>query len=103
MRKQAVSLPMGALACFLSVELVFLAANILKIPDGGWFPLVAGMFVFVLMTTWKRGRQLFGQASVNHGARRRAMKHSGMRWLLGRKRSQGAGIKALLTRPAHRF
>nr|Q47IT9.1 RecName: Full=Probable potassium transport system protein Kup 1 [Dechloromonas aromatica RCB] len=45
-------------ACFLSVELVFLAANILKIPDGGWFPLVAGMGVFVLMTTWKRGRQL---------------------------------------------
>ncbi|MDP3638898.1 MAG: KUP/HAK/KT family potassium transporter, partial [Azonexus sp.] len=30
-------------ACFLSVELIFLAANILKIPDGGWFPLVAGL------------------------------------------------------------
>ena len=45
-------------SCFLSVELVFLAANILKIPDGGWFPLVAGMVVFILMTTWKRGRQL---------------------------------------------
>ena len=45
-------------ACFLVVELIFLAANILKIPDGGWFPLVAGVFVFVLMTTWKRGRQL---------------------------------------------
>lgn len=45
-------------ACFLSVELVFLAANVLKIPDGGWFPLVAGVGVFVLMTTWKRGRQL---------------------------------------------
>ncbi|PKO92020.1 MAG: potassium transporter Kup [Betaproteobacteria bacterium HGW-Betaproteobacteria-10] len=45
-------------ACFLSVELVFLAANILKIPDGGWFPLVAGLGVFVLMTTWKRGREL---------------------------------------------
>ncbi|HJW25616.1 MAG TPA: potassium transporter Kup [Rhodocyclaceae bacterium] len=45
-------------ACFLAVELVFLAANILKIPDGGWFPLVAGMVVFILMTTWKRGRQL---------------------------------------------
>ena len=44
--------------CFLSVELVFLAANILKIPDGGWFPLVAGMGTFILMTTWKRGRQL---------------------------------------------
>ncbi len=45
-------------SCFLAVELVFLAANILKIPDGGWFPLVAGMGVFILMTTWKRGRQL---------------------------------------------
>jgi KUP system potassium uptake protein len=30
-------------ACFLAVELVFLFANVLKIPDGGWFPLVAGM------------------------------------------------------------
>ena len=45
-------------SCFLAVELVFLTANILKIPDGGWFPLVAGMGVFILMTTWKRGRQL---------------------------------------------
>jgi KUP system potassium uptake protein len=48
-------------ACFLSVELVFLAANILKIPDGGWFPLVAGLGVFVLMTTWKRGRELLAE------------------------------------------
>ena len=46
---------------FLSVELVFLAANILKIPDGGWFPLVAGVGVFILMTTWKRGRQLLNE------------------------------------------
>ncbi|HJW04574.1 MAG TPA: potassium transporter Kup [Azospira sp.] len=43
---------------FLVVELTFLSANILKIPDGGWFPLVVGVGVFVLMTTWKRGRQL---------------------------------------------
>jgi KUP system potassium uptake protein len=48
-------------AAFLSVELVFLAANVLKIPDGGWFPLVAGAAVFVLMTTWKRGRQLLSE------------------------------------------
>lgn len=48
-------------SCFLSVELVFLAANILKIPDGGWFPLLAGMVVFILMTTWKRGRQLLAE------------------------------------------
>jgi KUP system potassium uptake protein len=48
-------------SCFLVVELIFLAANILKIPDGGWFPLIAGMVVFVLMTTWKRGRQLLAE------------------------------------------
>jgi KUP system potassium uptake protein len=48
-------------SCFLAVELVFLAANILKIPDGGWFPLVAGMGVFILMTTWKRGRLLLSE------------------------------------------
>jgi KUP system potassium uptake protein len=48
-------------SCFLAVELVFLAANILKIPDGGWFPLVAGMAIFILMTTWKRGRQLLSE------------------------------------------
>ena len=46
---------------FLVVELTFLAANILKIPDGGWFPLVAGAAVFVLMTTWKRGRELLNE------------------------------------------
>jgi len=45
-------------SCFLAVELTFLAANILKIPDGGWFPLVAGVTIFVLMTTWKQGRTL---------------------------------------------
>ncbi len=48
-------------ACFLSVELIFLAANVLKIPDGGWFPLVAGMVIFILMMTWKRGRQLLSE------------------------------------------
>ncbi|HEX9195778.1 MAG TPA: potassium transporter Kup [Azonexus sp.] len=48
-------------ACFLVVELMFLAANILKIPDGGWFPLVAGMGTFILMTTWKRGRLLLAE------------------------------------------
>ncbi|MFA7239807.1 MAG: potassium transporter Kup [Sulfuricellaceae bacterium] len=45
-------------SCFLAIELTFLFANIHKIPDGGWFPLVMGLVVFTLMTTWKRGRQL---------------------------------------------
>jgi KUP system potassium uptake protein len=43
---------------FLALELSFLGANLFKIPDGGWFPLVMGVVLLVLMTTWKRGRQL---------------------------------------------
>jgi KUP system potassium uptake protein len=49
---------MALFAVFLSVELTFLFANVLKIPDGGWFPLAAGSLVFLLMSTWKRGGQL---------------------------------------------
>ena len=45
-------------ACFLCLELVFLYANVLKIPDGGWFPVLVGGAVFLLMSTWKRGNQL---------------------------------------------
>jgi KUP system potassium uptake protein len=40
------------------IDLAFLASNSLKIPDGGWFPLVVGAVIFVLLTTWKRGRAL---------------------------------------------
>ena len=43
---------------FLTVDLAFLSANALKIPQGGWFPLVAGAVVFTLLITWKRGRVL---------------------------------------------
>ncbi|WP_301102906.1 potassium transporter Kup [Propionivibrio sp.] len=46
---------MALFAVFLSIELTFLFANVLKIPDGGWFPLAAGSLVFLLMSTWKRG------------------------------------------------
>ena len=49
---------MALFALFLAVELTFLFANVLKIPDGGWFPLAAGATVFLLMSTWKRGGQM---------------------------------------------
>jgi len=49
----------GSLATlFLVVDLAFWAANLTKIPDGGWFPLVVAAVVFVLMTTWKAGRRV---------------------------------------------
>ncbi len=46
------------LAFFVSVDFAFFAANAVKVLDGGWFPLAAGVVVFTMMTTWKRGRQL---------------------------------------------
>lgn len=47
--------------CFLAVEATFLFANVLKIPDGGWFPLAVGAVVFLLMSTWKRGKMLLSE------------------------------------------
>ncbi|MGN6728505.1 MAG: potassium transporter Kup [Rhodanobacteraceae bacterium] len=43
---------------FLTIDLSFFGANTLKIPDGGWFPLVLGVALFIILTTWRRGREL---------------------------------------------
>ncbi|MGI8510376.1 MAG: potassium transporter Kup, partial [Gemmatimonadaceae bacterium] len=43
---------------FLAIDLAFFAANVLKIEHGGWVPLAIGGAIFVLMTTWHRGRRI---------------------------------------------
>jgi KUP system potassium uptake protein len=43
---------------FLLVDVAFFAANLVKIPQGGWFPLLVGAAVFTLMSTWRRGREI---------------------------------------------
>jgi KUP system potassium uptake protein len=43
---------------FLIIDLSFFGANALKIAHGGWFPLVLGVVIFTMMTTWHRGREL---------------------------------------------
>jgi len=43
---------------FLIIDLAFWGANIIKVPDGGWFPLVVAALIFTLMTTWKKGRTI---------------------------------------------
>ena len=43
---------------FLTIDIGLFSANAVKIEHGGWFPLVLGAFVFVIMTTWRRGRDL---------------------------------------------
>ncbi len=40
------------------IDVAMLSSNALKIPDGGWFPLLLGGCVFTLLTTWKRGRAI---------------------------------------------
>jgi KUP system potassium uptake protein len=46
---------------FLTVDLAFFAANMLKIANGGWFPLAVGSGMLLLMATWKRGRQILSK------------------------------------------
>jgi len=43
---------------FLTIDLAFFGANVLKIAHGGWLPLVIGALLFTLMTTWKTGRRI---------------------------------------------
>ncbi|HPF62706.1 MAG TPA: KUP/HAK/KT family potassium transporter [Gemmatimonadales bacterium] len=44
-------------AAFLAIDLAFFGANLLKIPDGGWFPIAVGSAILALMLIWRRGRR----------------------------------------------
>ena len=46
------------LTLFFTVDGLYLGANLLKVPDGGWFPLLVGAVAFTLLTTWAKGRKL---------------------------------------------
>ena len=48
-------------AAFLVIDLGFWVANLVKIPHGGWFPLVVGAIVFAVLTTWKGGRLILSK------------------------------------------
>jgi KUP system potassium uptake protein len=48
----------GVFGPLLALDLVFFISNVLKIPDGGYVPLVLGGILMILMNTWYRGRQL---------------------------------------------
>ena len=52
----------AATGFFFLIDLAFFAGNIVKVPDGGWFPIVIGIVVFTLLMTWKQGRRLMGDA-----------------------------------------
>ena len=80
--------PLGL--AFLSIDLLFLSANALKILDGGWIPLTIAFFVIVVMSTWLRGvhsviRQ-FRNRSVSFTAFRKSWPEGGV------ERIPGTGI-----------
>lgn len=49
------------LAVFFIVDIAYFGANLLKVREGGWVPLVIGLIIFTLLTTWSRGRKLMHQ------------------------------------------
>ncbi|MEM6266044.1 MAG: potassium transporter Kup [Pseudomonadota bacterium] len=51
---------------FLIVDGAYFAANLTKVPQGGWFPLLVGFIAFLLLTTWARGRKLMRERMSEH-------------------------------------
>ena len=52
---------------FFVVDLAFFGATLFKIPDGGWFPLVVGVVVFTILSTWRTGRHLVHERLLHGG------------------------------------
>lgn len=58
---------LAATGFFFVIDALFFASNLLKLGDGGWFPLVIGAAIFLVMTTWYRGRELLAQRHREDG------------------------------------
>ena len=58
MAKRARALMLAVLLVIFPVELIFFASNTTKIAAGGWFPILCGLAIFTLLTTWKRGAEV---------------------------------------------
>ena len=48
-------------AAFLAVDLTYFGSNLLRIPHGGWFPVMVGALFFTVMSTWRRGGELLAR------------------------------------------
>lgn len=62
--KYPLFLCIAATGAFFLVDFLFFASNLLKLFDGGWFPLLIGGSIFMLMLTWKEGRRLMGETQL---------------------------------------
>ncbi|WP_298009830.1 potassium transporter Kup [uncultured Aquabacterium sp.] len=59
--KLPIALCIGATGIFFVIDLMFFSANVIKVVDGGWFPLLIGVVMFSLMMTWRDGRALLSE------------------------------------------
>ncbi len=59
--KYPLPLCVGATGMFFVVDLAFFSSNLLKLLQGGWFPLAIGGAIFTLMMTWKQGRAILSE------------------------------------------
>jgi len=60
------SLCLAATGFFFVIDITFFSSNLLKLIDGGWFPLLIAGTAFMFMTTWRRGRELISEALRAH-------------------------------------
>jgi KUP system potassium uptake protein len=59
--KLPLALCAAATGAFFVVDLMFWGSNALKLPHGGWFPVAIGVLMFIVMTTWKKGREILNE------------------------------------------
>ena len=65
--KMNIFLVLSLTAIFFALDFAFWSANLIKIKDGGWYPLFLGLIIFTCLITWYRGRKLL-RAKVEEGA-----------------------------------
>ena len=65
--KMNLFLVLGLTAIFFAIDFAFWSANLIKIKDGGWYPLLLGLIIFTCLITWYRGRKLL-RSKAEEGA-----------------------------------
>jgi KUP system potassium uptake protein len=82
------------LSFFLTLDILYFLANSLKIPEGGWLPVTVGVVLFLIMTTWIKGRELLG----GHMDEKRVMFEDLEDKIQGRKLPKVAGTAIYLAK-----
>ena len=95
----------GALVgAFFFVDAAFLASNLTKVPGGGWFPLAVAAGVYLILSTWRRGRALLkpAKARASSGATCAGVKAVALRAVKGAVTARWSVISCSLPRPMPR-